>query len=250
MAKKPRVYLGIGHGGSDPGAVANGIKEKDANLVIGKAAAAELERHGVEVMLSRTKDETDTVNAKVKECNKYDPDLAGDIHNNAGGGDGAEVLHSINGGTGKELANNILIEVKAIGQNSRGAKTKKNSRGTDYFGFIRDTKCPAVIVECAFLDNKKDVQIIDTEAEQKAMGVAIAKGFLRQLKIPYKKQETTAKPAPAPAPAAPTTTGTMYRVYDKDGKQVGAYSKEANAFDQVKKQLKTGGAARITLSEK
>jgi hypothetical protein len=42
----------------------------------------------------------------------------------------------------------------------------------------------------------------------------------------------------------------MYRVFNAAGKQVGAYSKEANAFDQVKKQLKTGGAARITLSEK
>ena len=248
MSKKYKVYIGIGHGGSDPGAVANGIEEADANLVIGKAAAAELERHGVEVMLSRTTDITEGTSEKVKECNEFDPDLAGDIHNNAGGGDGAEVFHSINGGTGKELANNILVEIKEIGQNSRGAKTKTNSKGLDAFGFIRSTNCPAVIVECAFLDNKKDVQIIDTTAEQKAMGVAIAKGFLRQLKIPYKKQETAAKPAPAPA--VPTTSGAMYRVFDKDGKQVGAYSKEENAFNQVKTQLKATGKATITLSEK
>ena len=250
MAKKYKVYLGIGHGGSDPGAVANGIKEKDANLVIGKAAAAELERHGVEVMLSRTTDITEGTNAKVKECNKFAPDLAGDIHNNAGGGDGAEVYHSINGGTGKSLANNILTEVKAIGQNSRGAKTKKNSSGKDYFNFIRSTNCPAVIVECAFLDNKNDVQIIDTTAEQKAMGVAIAKGFLRQLGIAYKKQETAAKTEPAPAPAVTTTTGTMYRVFDKDGKQVGAYSKESGALTTVKKLLASEGKATITLGEK
>ena len=50
MAKKYKVYIGIGHGGSDPGAVANGVKEKNANLVIGMACAEELERHGVEVM--------------------------------------------------------------------------------------------------------------------------------------------------------------------------------------------------------
>ena len=60
--------------------------------------------------------------------------------------------------------------------------------------FIRSTKAPAVIVECAFIDNKTDLKIIDTAAEQKAMGVAIAKGFLKTLGIAYKaKEETVSK---------------------------------------------------------
>lgn len=235
MAKK--VYIGIGHGGSDPGAVANGVKEKNANLVIGLACAEELERHGVEVMLSRTTDITEGTSAKVKECNAFRPDLACDIHNNAGGGDGAEVYHSINGGTGKELANNILIEVKAIGQNSRGAKTRKGNRG-DYYGFIRDTNCPAVIVECAFLDNKKDVQIIDTTAEQKAMGVAIAKGFLRQLKIAWKP------PVLEEPEGATPDKKYIYRV------QVGAYSKKSGA-DKMLAELRAAGFGGIIVkSEK
>lgn len=230
MAKK--VYIGIGHGGSDPGAVANGIKEKEANLVIGMACVEELKRHGVEVMVSRTTDVAETVAQKVSECNAYAPDLAADIHNNAGGGDGAEVFHSINGGTGKSLANNILKEIVAIGQNSRGLKTKVNAGGADYFGFIRSTKCPAVIVECAFLDNKKDVQIIDTVAEQKAMGVAVAKGFLKQLGIAYKEKETAA-----------SNTGVIYRV------QVGAYSKKANA-EALKKQLEADGYTAMIVEVK
>lgn len=230
MGKKYKVYMGIGHGGSDPGAVANGIEEEDAALVIGTAATAELERHGVEVMQSRTADVSESVSAKVRECNAFDPDLAGDIHLNAGGGDGAEVFHSIVGGTGKELANNILKEVVAIGQNSRGAKTKRGSRG-DYFGFIRDTNCPAVIVECAFLDNKKDVQIIDTTAEQKAMGVAIAKGFLRQLKIAYKAPATTQQS---------TAVSNLYRV------QVGAFSKKANAEKKMQVVKAAGFDAFLT----
>lgn len=235
MAKK--VYIGIGHGGSDPGAVANGVKEKNANLVIGLACAEELERHGVEVMLSRTTDVTEGTSAKVNECNAFKPDLAADIHNNAGGGDGAEVYHSINGGTGKELANNILIEVKAVGQNSRGAKTRKGNRG-DYYGFIRDTNCPAVIVECAFLDNKKDVQIIDTKAEQQAMGVAIAKGFLRQLKIVWKPPVLE-----EPEDATPDKKY-IYRV------QVGAYSKKSGA-DKMLAELRAAGFGGIIVkSEK
>ena len=242
MSKVYKVYLGIGHGGSDPGAVANGIKEKDANLVIGLAAGTELERHGVEVMLSRTTDITEGTSAKAKECNVFDPDLAADLHNNAGGGDGAEVFHSITYGTGEDLAENILEEIEAIGQNSRGAKTRKSSSGGDYYGFIRGTNCPAVIVECAFLDNKKDVQIIDTKAEQKAMGVAIAKGFLKTLKVPYKAPDTTTQQTitKKPEPIAPVQpSGTSYRV------QVGAFGKKAHAMSKMEAVKAAGFEAYV-----
>lgn len=219
MAKK--VFIGIGHGGKDPGATANGFKEKDLNLSIALACQAELIRHGVDVLTSRAKDENDDLTERIKECNAFNPDLAADIHNNAGGGDGAEAFHHHGGGTGKTLAENILDEVVEIGQNSRGTKTKLNSSGQDYFGFIRETECPAVIVECAFVDNKKDIQIIDTAAEQKAMGVAIAKGMLKTLNIAYKPEAV--KPA-----------GKLYRV------QVGAYSQKPNA-EAMQKKLKAAG---------
>lgn len=186
-----KVFLGVGHGGSDPGAVANGIKESHANLEIAKACADVLEAHGVEVMLSRTSDITEDLTDRIKECNAFKPDLAADIHNNAGGGDGAEVYHARNNTYDDALAKNILDEITKIGQNSRGLKTKTTSSGADYFGFIRQVTCPSVLIECAFLDSK-DVQIIDTPEERKTMGVAIAKGFLNTLDIEYK--ETAKKP--------------------------------------------------------
>jgi N-acetylmuramoyl-L-alanine amidase len=228
-----KVFIGVGHGGSDPGAVANGVKEKDANLAIALACGEELTRHGVTVGMSRTKDENDGLSEEIRECNAFNPALAVEIHNNAGGGDGAEVYHSINGGKGRTLANNILEEVKAVGQNSRGAKTKTNSSGADYYGFIRSTNAPAVIVECAFLDNKKDVQIIDTAAEQKAMGVAIAKGVLKTLGIANKPVEA-AKPAAKPK--------SIYRV------QVGAFSVKRNA-ERLRDELKGRGYAAIIVED-
>ena len=188
MAKK--VYIGVGHGGNDPGATANGFKEKDLNLSISLALAEELRRHGVSVKLSRTKDQNDPLTEEIKECNGFCPDLALDIHNNAGGGAGAEVFHHYGGGKGKTLAKNILKEIVGIGQNSRGAKTLKNSSGKDFYGFIRQTACPAVIVECAFLDNKKDIEIINTPKKQEIMGIAIAKGVLKTLGIKYLKTQT------------------------------------------------------------
>ena len=191
-----KVFIGVGHGGADPGAVANGIKESYANLEVAKACADVLEAHGVEVMLSRTSDVTEDLTDRIRECNAFKPDLAADIHHNAGRGDGAEVYHAHNNTYDDALAKNILDGIEKIGQNSRGLKTKLTSSGKDYFGFIRQVLCPSVLIECAFLDSK-DVEIIDTPEERKAMGVAIAKGFLKTLGIAYK--ENAKKPEPIDA---------------------------------------------------
>lgn len=226
----PKVFIGAGHGGADSGAVGvGGIKEKDLNLSIARACGAALERHGVTVRLSRTRDERDPITDEVAECNSFAPDLAVDIHNNAGGGDGAEAFFSRVGGTGKTLAENILSEVKALGQRSRGAKIRTNASGSDYYAFIRETTAPAVIVECAFVDST-DVTIIDTEAERVKMGEAVARGILRTLGIPYKPATT------------PTAGGNLYRV------QVGAYNNKANAEAQAKLLRAAGFAAYITES--
>lgn len=177
-----RVFIGVGHGGSDSGAVGY-IVEKDGALVIATACKDYLIANGVEVRMSRYIDEDESLREKINECNAYNPDLCADIHLNAGGGDGAEVFHSVIGGKGKILAENILKELEAIGQNSRGTKTKVDTDGTDYFGFIRCTNAPAVITEAYFVDNATDVKIGDTAEKQKIVGQAIAKGFLRTLGI-------------------------------------------------------------------
>lgn len=217
-----KVFLSAGHGGSDSGAVANGVKEKDLNLSIALACRNELVRHGVSVKMSRTKDENDPLSEEIKECNAYGPDLAVSIHNNAGGGDGAEVFHHHGGGKGKTLAENILAEIVKVGQNSRGAKIRKNSNGKDYYGFIRETSAPAVIVECAFVDNASDLKILASESHKKVMGEAIAKGILRTLGVEIQGEG-----------------GKIYRV------QVGAYAIRANAEDMQKKIKAVGFDAFI-----
>ena len=197
MGKK-KVFLGVGHGGSDPGAVGY-IKEADVNLQMALACRDFLTAHGVDVRMSRTKDEDDTVMQEVAECNAYGPDLAVDVHNNSGGGDGFEVFHTIHGGMGKTLAENIEKQVLKIGQNSRGVKTRQGNNG-DYYAFIRETVAPAVICEGVFVDTKADAAQADTLAEQQAFGVAYAKGILDTLGIPYDEQEDDEEPD---APAEP-----------------------------------------------
>ena len=181
-----KVFLGVGHGGKDPGALGGGLRESDINLSIAQACRAELEKYGVQVLMSRYQDEDDPLNEEARECNAYDPDLAVDVHTNSGGGNGFEVFHTVHGGAGAALAQAIEAEVKAIGQTSRGFKTRSNSQGKDYYGFIRLTSCPAVICECAFIDSPADRAKIDTEAERAAFGRAYARGILKTLGIAVK----------------------------------------------------------------
>lgn len=178
-----KVYIDAGHGGSDPGAVKY-IVERDVNLVMALACRDYLNANGVSTKMSRTSNSTDTsINGMAREANSWGADLVVSIHNNAGGGDGFEVYHTVGGGKGKTLAQNIEAEVKKIGQNSRGLKTRRDTDGTDYYGMIRLTNAPAVICEGVFVDNATDVQIADTTSEQRAFGYAYARGILRTLGI-------------------------------------------------------------------
>ena len=234
-----KVFLGVGHGGSDPGATGY-LKEADVNLSMAKACADYLRASGVEVKMSRTTDENDTLNEEIKECNAYNPDLAVDIHNNAGGGDGFEAYYTINGGKGKTLAENIEAEVKKIGQNSRGCKTRKGNNG-DYYGFIRCTKAPAVIVEGVFVDNKADAAQADTAAEQKAFGVAYAKGILKTLGVTDKSASASTA---VTNNSTSTSTGVIYKV------QIGAYSKKENAEAALEKVKKAGFSDAFIVTSK
>lgn len=205
-----KVYIGVGHGGSDPGAVKY-LVEKDVNLKMALACRDYLSKAGVETKISRENDKDSSISQKTSEANSWGADLALDIHNNAGAGEGAEVLHSIHYGKGAELAKNILDELTKIGQKSRGTKTKQGSNG-DYFGFIRQTNMPAVITECVFVDNQKDAAKADTDEECRAFGEAIAKGVLMTLGMSTETASTGAvKPESKPA-TKPTSPGFLVRV--------------------------------------
>ncbi len=234
MAKK--VFIGVGHGGADPGAEGL-VAEKTVNLVMARACRDYLVKNGVEVKMSREKDENDDLKEEIAECNAFAPDLAIDVHNNSGGGDGFEVYHSIKGGLGKTMAENIEAEVKIIGQNSRGVKTRKNDSGKDYYGFIRQTKAPAVIAEGFFVDRASDYEIANTESKQKAFGTAYAKGILKTLGITPKTENAKESTDTVPK------KDILYRV------QIGAFAERANA-EKLEAELKKKGYDAFIVSEK
>lgn len=209
MIKK--VFIGVGHGGSDSGATSDGFVEKNINLLMALTCKDELERHGIIVRMSRTTDENDSVSQEVIECNIFKPDIAIDCHNNAGGGDGFEAYYWPGSTDGLRLARLIEAEMKAIGQNSRGVKTGKNLK------FINSTKCTAVLTEGFFIDNATDRTIGDTADEQQEFGRAYAKAILKYFGIPYQ-----------------SISDKIYRV------QVGAFSDIKNA-NKLVNELKVKG---------
>ncbi len=198
MSKNLKILIiDVGHGGSDPGAVGNGIVEKVANLNTALALKAEAERHGIKVFITRTTDVAMSLGARVQFANKIAQQYPGaeivfvSIHHNAGGGDRAEGIHSIYRGKGQALANTILDEMAAkLGQEKK-VYEKKGSDNKDYYYVIKYTSMDAIIVEVCFLDNKNDVQIADTVPEQKRNGVVIAHGVLKHFGIAIKTNNNT-----------------------------------------------------------
>lgn len=184
----PKVFLSAGHGGTDPGAQAFGLVEKEINLNTMLACREELVRHGLTVICSRLKDENDPVQQEVVEANASGCDIAVSFHANAGGGDGFEAFYWPGKEAAKKLAQLCEKHVLAIGQNSRGVKTNN-------LMFTRETKMPAVLVESFFLDHDIDNNIGDTVGEQRAFGVAYAKAILEYFGIAYNAVPTTVNPS-------------------------------------------------------
>lgn len=214
----PTIVVDIGHHENDSGAVANSLREVDLNVSICKYLVKDLERHGLKVVVT-----TGTLQARANKSNSIEADWFISIHNNAGGGDGTEVLVYKNKFPQKAMAQNILDEIVSQGlNNSRGIKERPD------LYVLKKTNCPAVLIECAFIDSK-DVQCIDDEEEREAFGKAIAKGILKTLKIDYIEEQPK--------------TSYIHRIC------VGAYKDKDNALKALEIAKKTFRDAYIIREE-
>ena len=79
------VFVDAGHGGSDPGAVANGVKEKDINLSVALKVRSKLQDLGVQVVMNRDKDIFVNYKDTAVLANNANPDVFVSIHHNSAG---------------------------------------------------------------------------------------------------------------------------------------------------------------------
>lgn len=193
------VVLDAGHGGSDPGAQANGVVEKNANLKIAQYCKAELEEYaGITVYMTRTGDTYLSLAQRAQVAINKRADLFVSLHNNSNtspGPCGANVYYPNSnynanvGKNGKALAEIIQSKLTALGLASGGVHIRNSENGTkypdgslaDYYGVIKRCKengIPALIVEHAFISNAGDAKnYLSTDAQLKKLGVADATGI-------------------------------------------------------------------------
>ena len=184
------VMIDPGHGGSAPGNSSGGMIEKDYNLNTSLATTEYLRSKGFNVIMTRDTDKTLSLGNRTALSNSLRPDLFTSIHYNASDttGNGVEVFYKLkdkNGGTTKTVATNILNRIlEKFKLTNRGIKTRvlPSDSTKDYLYVLRSNDMPAVLVECAFLDNENDMSLINSSAKVKEMGTQIGKGIEDSLK--------------------------------------------------------------------
>ena len=176
----PRIAVFAGHGGTDPGAVANGLYEKNINLALSNEVTRILRARGYQVINNRTTDVNRNLNADIALANRSNVDGIVEIHMNSNlgaPGTGTEAYYSIHGGKSKDLAQALVNNIAALGFANRGIKTRIGSTGQDFFGIIRYTNAPAVLLETAFINNPNDMARLDIGRVSQAIANGIMQVF-------------------------------------------------------------------------
>ncbi len=215
-----KVVLDAGHGGSNPGAVYKGRREKDDVLKLTLAIGEILRDNGVDVVYTRTDDIFDSPLQKANIANASGADLFVSIHRNSSPMPnqytGIETLVYEDEGVSAELAKNINEQVKEIGWKDLGVNERKD------LIVLRRTNMPAALVEAGFINTDADNEKFDAEFSELAN--TIATGILEtanDLKASEKQTDT-------------------YRV------QVGLYRSAGNARYQLNRAMEDGYEGMIT----
>jgi N-acetylmuramoyl-L-alanine amidase len=182
-----RIVLDAGHGGKDPGAVANGMQEKDLTLAIVKHIGRMLsEYENVEVHYTRTDDRFLELEERAAIANKLNADYFVSVHINSGGGTGFEsYIYNGNVSAATIAYQNVIHAeiMKAIGNvNDRGKKRAN-------YAVLRETKMPAILTENLFIDNTNDAAKLKSEqfllqvAHGHVEGIVKAFGLKKKVKV-------------------------------------------------------------------
>ena len=185
-----KLYLDPGHGGSDPGAVGNGLQEKEVALAIAKQIKDLLRDYsGVEVKMSRTADMTKSLVARTKEANSWKADIFLSIHCNAFNGKarGYEdfVYNGIRANSTSSKYQTILhaTVAKGISLPNRGKKQAN-------FHVLRESSMPAILTENGFIDHPEDAKLMKQTNWREQVAAGHVEGLVQifQLKKAEQKQ--------------------------------------------------------------
>lgn len=172
------------------------FKEYAYTRKMAKALKEELEKIGIQVYMITPEENDIPINTRVKRVNsygsKYDNKICISLHNNAAG-NGSKWMNARGFSThiaknassnSKKLANCIFDVAKEL-----NIKVRQYSQSQKYWvqdlGICRDTKCPAVLTESLFQDNKEDVAYLESEEGFKTIIKLHVEGIKRYFEWKY-----------------------------------------------------------------
>lgn len=166
------IVIDAGHGGSDPGAVYEGRREKDDNLSLATKVGELLSQQGVSVIYTRTADIYQTPFEKAQIANQADADFFISFHRNSSEEpnqySGVETLVYDPSGIKQTMAENINGALSELGFRNLGVKARPG------LVVLRRTKMPALLIETGFLNNTKDNALYDEKQPEIARAIADA----------------------------------------------------------------------------
>lgn len=229
------------HAGHNPaGKVACGavglINESTENRRVKDEVISQLREQGHTVYdctVDNGTGQSDVLKKIVAKCNAHAADLDVSIHFNSGAADqkgngkttGAEVYVYSSSSKAKTIAEKVCQAIAALGFKNRGVKYSTS------LYVLKNTKAPAMLVECCFVDDKDDVELYN----YKDMASAIVYGITGQRIA----EPAETEPAAAGEETATGDLKTLYRV------QLGAYGVKSNAEAMQKKAKEAGFDAII-----
>lgn len=166
-----KVFIDPGHGGSDPGASGNGLKEKEVVLEIAKKLGRLLSNNGIEVNYSREDDIYVDLSERARQANEWGADLFVSIHTNAfdGSAYGTECYtHPNDTAATKQLSRNVANTLSSrLNIYNRGHKEAD-------FAVLRLSSMPAILIETAFIDNSSEANLLKNKRDDIAKAIYIA----------------------------------------------------------------------------
>lgn len=175
------IVIDPGHGGSDPGAVRNNLKEKDINLEISKKVKSKLKKLGADVYLTREKDEYKGLYERVDFAKEKNADIFISIHQNSyldrkneNKKEGTSAFYY------NKESYNLADEIK----NAIVKRTKLKDDGTNLasLAVIRIADPVSVLIECGYIANKKESEKLSDSNFQKKLARAIVSGVKNYLR--------------------------------------------------------------------
>ena len=180
--KRFTVVVDPGHGGQDTGAVGlDGTFEKDLDLSIAGKLRDTLTKQGVRVVMTRTGDTSSLPAARSAFVRANGAQYLVSIHCDKEGANNSHtgVLIFYHGGRaqGKLLAAVVLARV------TNGSRLPVNGFRSDAtrfpkgFSVLRNSPVPAVLVECGYMNNARDLAALHQERTQQQVADGIAAGL-------------------------------------------------------------------------